>query len=117
MRPRCPAVAAKASRAVGSGDSYCKTRPTSSDIAQAVGRLDGGRAQPAHQRRDDRHEHGEAEGPEKMFGQQETQGAVETELKFQKKGPTVFMMAGLQGSGKTTTCGQLARDLMKKGRR
>src|SRR5262245_6866729 len=30
--------------------------------------------------------------------------------------PTVVMMSGLQGSGKTTTCGKLARLLQKKGR-
>lgn len=32
-------------------------------------------------------------------------------------GPTVVMMAGLQGSGKTTTCGKLAAVLKKEGRR
>ncbi len=31
-------------------------------------------------------------------------------------GPTVVMMAGLQGSGKTTTCGKLAGYLKKRGR-
>ncbi len=31
-------------------------------------------------------------------------------------GPTVIMMCGLQGSGKTTTCGKLAAHLKKKGR-
>lgn len=31
-------------------------------------------------------------------------------------GPTVVMMAGLQGSGKTTTCGKLAAWLKKRGR-
>ena len=31
-------------------------------------------------------------------------------------GPTVIMMCGLQGSGKTTTCGKLAGYLRKKGR-
>ena len=30
-------------------------------------------------------------------------------------GPTVIMMSGLQGSGKTTTCGKLAAFLKKKG--
>lgn len=44
-------------------------------------------------------------------------GPVETELEFEKKGPTVFMMAGLQGSGKTTTCGKFAKHLVKKGKR
>jgi signal recognition particle subunit SRP54 len=31
-------------------------------------------------------------------------------------GPTVIMMTGLQGSGKTTTCGKLAAHLKKRGR-
>ena len=31
-------------------------------------------------------------------------------------GPTVMMMCGLQGSGKTTTCGKLAAYLKKRGR-
>ncbi len=31
-------------------------------------------------------------------------------------GPTVIMMSGLQGSGKTTTCGKLAAYLTKRGR-
>lgn len=31
-------------------------------------------------------------------------------------GPTIVMMAGLQGSGKTTTCGKLAAWLKKRGR-
>ncbi|MFT5423971.1 MAG: signal recognition particle subunit SRP54 [Phycisphaerales bacterium] len=33
-----------------------------------------------------------------------------------KSGPTVIMMCGLQGSGKTTTCGKLAGYLKKRGR-
>jgi len=36
-------------------------------------------------------------------------------LKFALKSPTVIMMVGLQGSGKTTTCGKLARYLKKNG--
>ena len=36
-----------------------------------------------------------------------------TEIGWAKKGPTVFMMVGLQGSGKTTTSGKLARWLQK----
>src|SRR5262249_38425527 len=39
---------------------------------------------------------------------------VETELRWAKKGPTGIMMVGLQGSGKTTTVGKLARHLEKK---
>src|SRR5262249_19029925 len=41
-------------------------------------------------------------------------GPVETELRWAKKGPTGIMMVGLQGSGKTTTVGKLARHLEKK---
>ena len=40
-------------------------------------------------------------------------GPVDTELKWAKKGPTGIMMCGLQGSGKTTTVGKLARYLEK----
>ena len=40
-------------------------------------------------------------------------GPVDTELKWAKKGPTGIMMCGLQGSGKTTTTGKLARWLEK----
>ncbi len=36
-----------------------------------------------------------------------------TEFNWAKKGPTVIMMVGLQGSGKTTTVGKLARWLHK----
>ena len=36
-----------------------------------------------------------------------------TEMNWAKKGPTVFMLVGLQGSGKTTTAGKLARWLQK----
>jgi signal recognition particle subunit SRP54 len=32
-------------------------------------------------------------------------------------GPTIIMMSGLQGSGKTTTCGKLAAYLKKRGKR
>jgi signal recognition particle subunit SRP54 len=44
-------------------------------------------------------------------------GPVETELEYANKGPTAIMMVGLQGSGKTTTSGKLARYLKKKGKR
>jgi signal recognition particle subunit SRP54 len=40
-------------------------------------------------------------------------GPVETDLKWARKGPTGIMMCGLQGSGKTTTVGKLARYLEK----
>jgi signal recognition particle subunit SRP54 len=40
-------------------------------------------------------------------------GPVETDLKWAKKGATGIMVCGLQGSGKTTTVGKLARYLEK----
>jgi signal recognition particle subunit SRP54 len=40
-------------------------------------------------------------------------GEPDTEIPFSKNGPTVIMMCGLQGSGKTTTCAKLA--MMLKG--
>jgi signal recognition particle subunit SRP54 len=44
-------------------------------------------------------------------------GPVETGLKYAKKGPTGIMLVGLQGSGKTTTVGKLARYLEKNHKR
>ncbi len=38
-------------------------------------------------------------------------GPVDTSLDFASKGPTAVMMVGLQGSGKTTTAGKLAKML------
>jgi signal recognition particle subunit SRP54 len=43
-------------------------------------------------------------------------GQSEIPIKWSAKGPTVILMAGLQGAGKTTTCGKLARFLKSKGR-
>src|SRR5882672_11240859 len=43
-------------------------------------------------------------------------GPVDTQIYFVQPGPTVIMMCGLQGSGKTTTCGKLAMYLKSKGR-
>jgi signal recognition particle subunit SRP54 len=42
-------------------------------------------------------------------------GPVDTNILFVQPGPTVIMMCGLQGSGKTTTCGKLAKYLVSKG--
>src|SRR5687767_2263401 len=42
-------------------------------------------------------------------------GPVDTRLYFVQPPPTVIMMCGLQGSGKTTTCGKLAKLLVSKG--
>ncbi len=36
-------------------------------------------------------------------------GPVDTELAFRSSGPSVIMLVGLQGSGKTTTAGKMAR--------
>ncbi len=46
----------------------------------------------------------------------EIMGSKMAEIKFSPTPPTVIMVAGLQGSGKTTFCGKLARNLRKKGR-
>jgi signal recognition particle subunit SRP54 len=43
-------------------------------------------------------------------------GPVSHEIPFEKDRPTVIMLAGLQGSGKTTTAAKLARHLEKMGR-
>jgi signal recognition particle subunit SRP54 len=45
----------------------------------------------------------------------ELMGPVDTRIYFVQPGPTVIMMAGLQGAGKTTTCGKLAKYLVGKG--
>jgi len=44
-------------------------------------------------------------------------GQGETDLQFQPDRPTVIMLAGLQGSGKTTTAAKLANRLKARGRR
>lgn len=43
-------------------------------------------------------------------------GEKREEIKFSPAPPTVILVAGLQGSGKTTFCGKLAKNLRKKGR-
>ena len=46
----------------------------------------------------------------------ELMGPVDARINFRTDGaPTVILMAGLQGSGKTTTCGKLANYLKNKG--
>jgi signal recognition particle subunit SRP54 len=47
----------------------------------------------------------------------ELMGPVDTTLATANKGVTGIMMVGLQGSGKTTTTGKLARKLQKEGKR
>jgi signal recognition particle subunit SRP54 len=46
----------------------------------------------------------------------ETLGGVSPVLHLLPKPPTIFLMAGLQGSGKTTTCGKLAKYFAKNGK-
>src|SRR4051795_3146640 len=49
---------------------------------------------------------------EKLVG---LMGPVDTRIYFVQPPPTIIMMCGLQGSGKTTTCGKLAQMLVAKG--
>jgi signal recognition particle subunit SRP54 len=44
-------------------------------------------------------------------------GEDESRIRYSPKPPTVILMVGLQGSGKTTTCGKLATFVRKQGRR
>jgi signal recognition particle subunit SRP54 len=44
-------------------------------------------------------------------------GSHESKLRFANEPPSVFLIVGLQGSGKTTTAGKLARWLSKNGHR
>lgn len=44
----------------------------------------------------------------------ELMGGEKSDIQFSKKPPTVMMMVGLQGAGKTTTSGKLANLLRKK---
>lgn len=46
----------------------------------------------------------------------ELMGSKKADITFSPNPPTVILVAGLQGSGKTTFCGKLARNLRKKGR-
>jgi signal recognition particle subunit SRP54 len=47
----------------------------------------------------------------------ELMGPVDPKIPFISPGPTVLLMAGLQGSGKTTTCGKVARMLQNRAKR
>lgn len=44
-------------------------------------------------------------------------GPVDSHIMLVDPGPTVIMMSGLQGSGKTTTCGKLAAYLKARGKK
>lgn len=46
----------------------------------------------------------------------ELMGSTQSKLTFSSKPPTVYMMVGLQGAGKTTTTGKLAGQLRKQGK-
>ncbi|KPK82733.1 MAG: signal recognition particle [Phycisphaerae bacterium SM23_33] len=46
----------------------------------------------------------------------ELMGPVDTRIYYVSPPPTIIMMAGLQGSGKTTTCGKLARHVIAQGK-
>ena len=54
---------------------------------------------------------------ELMGGDPGNPSAASEELMLVEPGPTVIMMCGLQGSGKTTTCGKLAAWLKARGKR
>ncbi|MDY5606438.1 MAG: signal recognition particle protein, partial [Lentihominibacter sp.] len=47
----------------------------------------------------------------------ELMGGINSKLTYSPKGFTVYMMVGLQGTGKTTTCGKLAKWLKKNGKK
>ncbi|MCB9247225.1 MAG: signal recognition particle protein [Ignavibacteriales bacterium] len=47
----------------------------------------------------------------------ELMGSTQQELKINPSGPTIILMVGLQGSGKTTFSGKLARYLKEKNRK
>ncbi len=44
-------------------------------------------------------------------------GPVDSNIYFVSPGPTIIMLAGLQGGGKTTTAGKLAKYLVSKGKK
>jgi len=44
-------------------------------------------------------------------------GPVDSRIPFVSDPPTIILMAGLQGSGKTTTCGKLAKYCMDRGKK
>ena len=46
----------------------------------------------------------------------ELMGPVDSKIYYVTPPPTIIMMAGLQGSGKTTTCGKLAKLIISQGK-
>ncbi len=55
-------------------------------------------------------------GGERSIDPETGQPVSGAHIMYVEPGPTVLMMSGLQGSGKTTTCGKLAAYLKKKGK-
>lgn len=51
------------------------------------------------------------------YGLVELMGSSQSKLTFSSKSPTIYMMVGLQGAGKTTTVGKLAGQLRKQGKK
>ena len=47
----------------------------------------------------------------------ELMGGTASKLTYSPKGFTVYLIVGLQGTGKTTTCGKLAAYLKKNGKK
>ena len=47
----------------------------------------------------------------------ELMGTAESKISYADAGPTVIMLVGLQGAGKTTMCGKLALSLRKKNKK
>ena len=47
----------------------------------------------------------------------ELMGGANSKLTYSPRGFTIYMMVGLQGTGKTTTCGKLANYLKKNGKK
>ncbi len=47
----------------------------------------------------------------------ELMGESDPTIRYSKDGTTILMLCGLQGSGKTTTCGKLARMIAAQGRK
>lgn len=47
----------------------------------------------------------------------ELMGSTQSKLTFSSKAPSIYMMVGLQGAGKTTTTGKLAGQLRKQGKK
>lgn len=44
-------------------------------------------------------------------------GSTQSKISFSSRPPTIIMMIGLQGAGKTTTCGKLGLNLKKQGKK